>query len=459
MFSPPPPPRSGSIPPLPQIPLPVSRIARVPLPPRAPASGLIRANEQPFAFEHRFTPPSRIQADVRRSRAPAPAPLEPPLAPAPPSHHVPNMGFGGAILRRNAEETARNRRRSPDNFLNRHFHRFGDWLGWRDDHSIDDLFDTVDFDFNHGFNDLPPPEHDHFGAHFRRMQPEYKPVYTHPEPPADGFGFTHNFALPTPTQSPKADVIVIDDDSEPNEGTQNSSHPSSVTTALVCAHCLDPLVLGGGSTSDQEAKDSKVWGLRCGHLLDGKCVMKLMRGGDPAQPSESGSGHGESADIGLEDRTRKSELMSGKQDKGKRKAVAQVEDEYHTGIGVEVGIGIRSRLRPRRTINTANSPISSAVHSPPESLEPGDNASSSTAVRPRRVYRSLATTPTGPLHPSLATRSRKGKGKQKDVETDIEERHEWYCPVARCGHKHMSVKVKGKGWVMDSQSGAIGIFA
>jgi hypothetical protein len=82
-------------------------------------------------------------------------------------------------------------------------------------------------------------------------QIEYKPSYTHPGNAVPGY--TYDFFL----------------DEKP------SSSRTQVETTLVCARCLDPLRVGG--LSARAGIEGKMWGLRCGHILDGKCVAEIMR--------------------------------------------------------------------------------------------------------------------------------------------------------------------------------------
>lgn len=69
--------------------------------------------------------------------------------------------------------------------------------------------------------------------------------------------------------------------------------------------------------SDVDGKERKVWGLRCGHLLDGKCLEELMR------------------PLG-------EEVEDSQDRKGKEKAL-ETEDNP-----------IRSRLRPRHSDTAAS---------------------------------------------------------------------------------------------------------
>ena len=107
--------------------------------------------------------------------------------------------------------------------------------------------------------------------------PEYKRTFTHP--PKVAPGFTHDLA----SSGDVEDLTV--------PGASSGPSSSTVDTVLVCAKCLDPLVMGN------VPDDKRLWGLRCGHILDGKCVRELMRpadaqGGDDAKSSMDGNGKG-----------------------------------------------------------------------------------------------------------------------------------------------------------------------
>jgi len=107
--------------------------------------------------------------------------------------------------------------------------------------------------------------------------PEYKRAFTHP--PKVAPGFTHDFA----SSGEVEDLATT--------GASSGPSPSTVDTVLVCAKCLDPLVMGN------VPDDKRLWGLRCGHTLDGKCVRELMRPAgaqddDDGEPSTESTGKG-----------------------------------------------------------------------------------------------------------------------------------------------------------------------
>jgi len=289
----------------------------------------------------------------------------------------------------------------------------------------------------------------------------YKPEYTHPgKPPA---GYTYDFApsdTATTSGSSSPTVIVVDDDDEAGPSIKTAGSTSSsmtaVETTLVCARCLDPLVMG--HMTDEQATKSRVWVLRCGHMLDGKCIEELMR--PPVRPISQAvqpvKGKGKarastSVDVDLAD-------ASSQDIKGARNATldaaaetwpAEVVAHDRKGKGKAVDLpepplapdnyldnSIRSRLRPRHPPSTGG----------PAGLSGPLPVVSDRPARPAPRRRGYHTQ--GP-------RIKRGRGKaRKPV---IEERYEWVCPVAGCGHMHVSVRVDGV-WNMDEQQGAVAAF-
>ena len=187
------------------------------------------------------------------------------------------MGFGGALIASTNElqtshhphRHSRRNSRAVRLFSNS---IFGSLPGFHDD-ARDVLFDDENDAGIPTFPDL------FFGAYNRlgrfsdstpstkKSAPEYKRTFTHP--PKVAPGFTHDLA-------PSADVEDLS-----AVGASSGSSTSAVDTVLVCAKCLDPLVIG--NVPDHK----RLWGLRCGHLIDGKCVRELMR---PVDAHESGDG-------------------------------------------------------------------------------------------------------------------------------------------------------------------------
>ncbi|CAK5269927.1 unnamed protein product, partial [Mycena citricolor] len=106
----------------------------------------------------------------------------------------------------------------------------------------------------------------------RAEEVKYKTEWTHPARLEDGF--VGDFA--------PVETIDIVDEGEANE----------TSTALACARCSDPLLLGSNDNSltPDEVRRRRVWGLRCGHVIDGKCLEELYKPLEeeeaPAPPSK-----------------------------------------------------------------------------------------------------------------------------------------------------------------------------
>ncbi|KAH0833348.1 hypothetical protein J3R83DRAFT_12419 [Lanmaoa asiatica] len=388
IFSPPPPPQIGGIPPVPRIP---QRF--LPLRQRPPP-GLIIPNEAPLPFE----------ADLR---PPAPAEQRLPTAAAP-SHHVPSMGFGGALL-------AGVRRIIVPHNTSHRLERRNSWgvsssfiMRWdpfdfadRDEDQLLDGLDEIGF---LGEEDNPFAAggvRSRIERAFKHPEPDYKPDYTHPDLPLPGF--THDFSSSASSSS------VTEDDTPPAR-LASGSRTRSCEVTLVCAACRDPLILGASDVGNDRAK-RKLWGLRCGHLLDGKCIEKLMEL-TPPTPDASGSS------------TRR---------------VATDQAEYLPPPSQDTAVvdsdagSMRSRLRPRRGMSGSLPSVPHPVPATPSSGRRG--ASTRAKVTPRS--------------------NRKGKGKMKAPVVEAE--HEWSCPVSGCGRVHLSLLMDGR-WTMDEKRGATAVF-
>ena len=237
------------------------------------------------------------------------------------------MGFGGALIAStNEPQTShhphRHPRRNPRAVRLFPPSIFGSIPGLHDD-PRDDLFDDGNETGVPTFPDFFPP---FFSAYSRlgrfsestpsipKSAPEYKRTFTHP--PKVAAGFTHDFA-------PSVDVEDLN-----VAGTSSGSSTSTVDTVLVCAKCLDPLVMGN------VPDDKRIWGLRCGHVLDGKCVRELMI---PVDAQESGDGEPSTESNGI----------------GKEKAAGEPEqqDSAPGESGGFFGNPLR-RLRSGRVVST-----------------------------------------------------------------------------------------------------------
>ena len=330
------------------------------------------------------------------------------------------------------------------------------------------------------FSELAAPDVGPFGedrAPLRRTTHEYRGAYTHPYPPVPGFA--HDFE----SESPSA-VSVIDVDEEPGPSTKasGSSSPSKNNenfNTLVCARCLDPLVLGGSNMSEDERSRRRLWGLRCGHMLDGKCIDELMK----PQPAPKLELTGTEVTVieplsnGLQSQSSSTQSQDGAQSivpaeaipsdekspsrftkaRGKARAIEppsqspQPAEVTSDQTSFSENNSIRSRLRPRNNTGHVDH-ISSS--SPTSSHARAQRSHSSSQRSPTTGNRSIV------AHPYHNPKRRpKGKGKQKAMEPVILERYEWRCPVALCERPHLSLNIESRGWVMDETQGAIPIFA
>ncbi|KIJ14449.1 hypothetical protein PAXINDRAFT_100164 [Paxillus involutus ATCC 200175] len=414
IFSPPPPPQMDGIPPVPPIPQRFLPLRHRPLP------GLVIANEVPFPFE----------ADLGSASRPAggPSTPTPPPVGAPPSRHLPFMGFGGALLAGvrqvmrplsvadNEHPSRRNGLGLPGTIVMRWdpFDLFGAEGQDALDHS-DGVAVWQDVDVPYPAGGV---RHQLDRAFERRhnehpSEPDYKPEYTHPNKPLPGF--THDFG-PTLSSSPPPSVIVLDD--SPSSSSASASGSQSSDAALVCASCRDPLILGASDIAEGR-NQRRLWGLRCGHIFDGKCVEKLMKPFPPAS-----------------DQT---QTPSRVDQKGKGKMVPETLDPLPSlgqddaeDVTMDVN-SMRSRLRPRRGMPGSMPSISH----PTQPLHTRHRGG--IAARPQITHRS------------------KGKGKGKAKAPFVEAEHAWSCPVSGCGQVHLSLLIDGQ-WTMDEKRGAIAVF-
>lgn len=436
IFSPPPPPQNNAIPPVPLLPRNLRGQQSLPMrrhpPPHPHPSGIVRPNAQPFDFE------ANIRMATAQSARAVPQPL---LAAAPPSHHVPAMGLGGALLAMRGSHPVPH---APENNNNTHHgarlqrlpRSRNLWVGsfldlfYRDreadDANQDDVYPSDEDEAFFALLSADADDHHHGGPPFlisdngrrlRHFEPEYKPIYTHPGKPAPGFTF--DFAPPTeesPTSKPESSVIVVDDSPGPStrSAVSSSSHRDDSNTILVCARCTDPLVTSDSATGEEHAR-KRTWALRCGHMLDGKCVEEIMK--PPA---------GESPKVmGTTDKEEEQDLL--RSSKGKGRAVDSApfteSDEPLQRFPAPDPNPIRARLRPRPGAGITIGP--QPYPSPARSIRP------------------------------LPIRVGKGKGRAKGPIVEAE--HTWRCPVTGCAKVHTSLLIEGK-WVMDEKTGAIGVY-
>ncbi|KAJ3490871.1 hypothetical protein NLI96_g1132 [Meripilus lineatus] len=301
-----------------------------------------------------------------------------------------------------------------------------------------------------------------------KEQDVWKPSYTHPLKPQPGFVFDFNpgqsEASSAPsvggsgsgTNTPRTIIILDDDDDEDTFVRQNTKETPVKTrefqvetsSELICANCQDVLVMSSGADvkTEEEQKNLRVWGLRCGHMLDGKCVNSLMH---PKPTCVGTHSPPDGSEVTMADET-ESEFVTGK-GKGKARATgASLPDSKGKGRAQDTppssqlleqdstleGASPRYSLRPRRHVVSSLPPLLDAAATSPRPVRP----------LPRR--RGGASMPSAKL---------KGKGRAR--KPTVEEEHEWMCPVVGCGHKHRSVRMSGdEKWIMAPNEGAIPLF-
>ena len=319
--------------------------------------------------------------------------------------------------------------------------------------------------------DLPLPP---LGGLHRSMLEKpihWKPEYTHPD--KAGPGFTYDFAPSEGDQSSTSGsaspIIVLDEDEAgPSHAGSSSASATAVETTLVCARCLDPLVLSAPhGASEDERKKCRVWALRCGHMLDGKCIAELYAPPPPPAPvvkeepveDVKGKGKGKGRadpDLGTDaplaeppvDARLDKSATSVADRKGKRKAVEPLEPESPPKRARLVspaaeGNPIRSRLRSHARLAAAGDAVCPEM--------------STAATYPSPTRRNQRSAPSGSSAGSGRGKG-KGKGKARALKKPaIEAEHEWKCPVAGCGRVHYGVRVQGD-WKNDEGRGAIALF-
>jgi hypothetical protein len=464
LFSPPPPPQDHNIPAVPRVPRRYSGFTSLPMRQRPPPfpSPPVRARDQPFDFEAniRVANPTAGPSNANRNRRRRPVGSLPDLTAAPPSHHTPAMGLGGGLISLNRAQANNQRRELRRDHLRQHSNNHGvigragsamrrlytaiignnndedDLFGPRDD----DDYPAIQMLLAQDFGMEPVNDDDRFDhparpyllqeilfrgrgrGHGRNQEEDYKSEYTHPGKAESGFSF--DFAPSSPTEASSssdakgkanAAPIVIDleamevETDTPGAGSStvpsSPSGPLSLHTLLVCAKCLDPLVLGAGLVGE-EGRTKKVWALRCGHLIDGKCLDLLgvpdkEQGDQQIDNDVDGKGKGKAVDL-----------------KGKGKAHV-VEEQPNPPEANP----IRSRLRSRAL--------------PPPFVVPSSS----------RSTRAPAPAPVSSPQSLLGKRKRTSSS----AKSKIEATHEWECPVVGCKRVHVSVRMGGI-WVPEPDS-------
>ncbi|TRM59322.1 hypothetical protein BD626DRAFT_572617 [Schizophyllum amplum] len=314
-------------------------------------------------------------------RLPSPRPTVPRAAPpahATPEH--PRMGFGSTIL----SEQRRTSRVS--NYLAL-IHSLAPRLGldpWNEDNWDDDWALALGSDESRPYR---------LFGNKRPDEPMYKPDYTHPIPARPGF--TNDFGSPggeTDATSP----------SSSGASAANGARLVKIECALLCTCCSTPLVLGDNldALSPEEQRAHKLWGLRCGHMIDGRCFEEVSRPAPEDDVPVKGKGKGRA-------KTRNNGLY-----------LRNLEDDAASYDPSSV----RGRLRNRNPQSGLAAPTS------PSRARPASNPS------PRSLKR-----------------------KRKSAVPLVEAEYEWACPVENCDRVHKSLKVDGS-WIQHKEAGAMSVF-
>ncbi|TEB18907.1 hypothetical protein FA13DRAFT_1744935 [Coprinellus micaceus] len=326
---------------------------------------------------------------------------------APRSHHVPSLGLGGAMISDNRARLAAERRAGisrsqiAEGFVPNVIRRVYP-LAMR----FSTIFGATEQDIS---DDEEAELYEYLRARDRSKKPlaepeYYKPSYTHPNPLEPGF--TSDFApeesegnLAPPQASKSEPIVILDDDEE----QVAKSEEVKMSTLLVCAGCSEPLILNSGLTGS-DASNRRIWALRCGHLIDGKCLAKI---GQPAPVIVDPKGKGKAREeipYG-EDPTR-----------------GHGQDDTTLDPPTPEPASIRSRLRS----HAHHSALTTATNGNPSSDDPPNSAAIGTS-------------------PGSASRKRK-RGPTKaaaNKKLKVEAEFEWRCPVSNCSRVHASVKING----------------
>ena len=422
-----------------------------PLPPVPPLPAHI-AHHHPPAIQP-IAQPLPFEVQITRARRRNLTPRQPSPRAAPRSHHVPNMGLGGGLIALNRQQQIEEHRRRAEA-----------------DARARPLFQRVFRAFSHILGENTPPPGimlpPAWGATKPvEEEPAYKTSFTHPAPPPPGF--THHFDASDQEEAKGTSAtraIFVSDDEDVTVPQETSVE---VTPMLVCARCMDPLVLPG-SAEDEGSDKRRIWSLRCGHLLDGKCIESLMRPA-PAPVTATGEAPSAVSKVGAAPSTNKgkgkAEHAKGRKGKGKARALAESDVSMASMTSVASAASISPPIPAPAPPVVDDNPIRSRLRSRRQPERAASGYSPYTI--PRAATSSAADAPTtlGPLtrrrsaaQPSPTKAGGRAKGKGRARKPQVLESHEFACPVEGCGHVHNSVLMTGEDWKMDPARGALPIF-
>jgi hypothetical protein len=279
--------------------------------------------------------------------------------------------------------------------------------------------------------------------------PEYQTSFTHPGKTAPGF--TSDFAplARIDLESDEEYDPLFDEDPPPrkNKGKGKAVAPQILRT--VCAVCKDPLVMG--STTE----DRRTYALRCGHVLDGKCLWKLAK---PLDSHESESMEAE--------RTFEFTFTA---------PTTTEEGAYHEDNDPEPMRRPENTNPSREIVPVPDRSRRRRQHHQQSSLDDIDDQPVPGPSTAPQLDLSDPFFPTlrDPTQPATSSNRKKGRRKGKNNDSKFksrkvpksrgrlrEELFEWNCPVPECGRQHLSVRLvmEGAKWKCDPEKGALVMF-
>jgi hypothetical protein len=353
---------------------------------------------------------------------------------------------------------------------------------------------------------LSPLEMDgRFGARTgagAREEPQYRDSFTHPGKMPKGFTFDFAPVEPDTVSSEESDNGAYDPlFDEPGsefllqrkrrkmkgKGKAPIRTPAPSTTqkllGTVCVHCGDPLMIDG-------SEDQKLYGLQCGHVLDGKCIWKI---GVPPPPVPSPSfadvkGKGKetqepfnSADPSFKFTFNLPPKPTLQRDEEAGLTLGQYQ-EVNDPTPLYIPEDIRSRLRSRRElVPTPSASKRRHLHQLGSNIDGVDDTLPSDNTPSLNLFDPFFPVINNPPITAATRRSRNNKKRKKAHARPIvpgrdsnhrirsvpntggrlkEEVYEWNCPVQDCGMPHLSVRLDAEGakWRCEDKLGATGMF-
>ena len=290
---------------------------------------------------------------------------------------------------------------------------------------------------------LAPP---HAFGHVHGLPPSIEDAWKgcnyvgHRDPPRSGYTFDfdreNNEAGAEPT-----DIIRLDTD-EDAPWTQELSHrhveKQHHKPHLVCARCQVPLRVSEGMRNE----DDRVYALRCGHVVDAKCLAEMSKPKELVIKPDEVLG---ADDAALAPGKRKTEDVADAPT-----ARFEEDDSDPLALWLKTRLDRSTKLLDEHDRNDDMAGSSTTTNKRKRGrafmrgTEPSASSSASTAPP--------APLPVRPKPPRKPVRGRWGKGS-----TLPPEEFNWDCPVGeKCGRKYKSLK-RGGVWMPDP-SAAVQLF-